>query len=286
MMAHAEVISPGLYSTIQDNGRFGFRKFGVPTSGAMDQQSANLANHLLNNPTSAAVLEMTMVGPKLIFSASSLIVITGADMSPKINEKEISLNMVVAVSKGDILSFGTLRCGLRSYLAVKGGFQTERVMNSHSFYRPVTIENVIKKGDRLPLSPFKSVQNLFASVKADKSLFDSSPLPCFKGPEFDFLESGKTIFTENFSVGNENNRMGYRLHGKPLRYPANYSMLTSAVLPGTIQLTPSGQLIALMRDCQTTGGYPRILQLTQESLDRLGQKKTSDLVSFTLIDQR
>lgn len=104
------------------------------------------------------------------------------------------------------------------------------------------------------------------------------------GPEFDILndQDKKTIFNSTFMVTKDNNRMGYRLEGSPYTNPANYNMLTSSVLPGTVQLTPSGQLIVLMQDCQTTGGYPRILQVTQSGINSLAQKKSSDAITFEI----
>lgn len=281
MKGFVEVISPGLYSTIQDSGRNGFRKYGVPPSGPMDKQSADMANHLLNNPMDAALMEITMHGPTLLFSVATQITIAGADISPKLNESEISRNKVVHIKPGDILTFGLLRFGARCYLAVRDGFQTANVLNSKSYFVPVTMHSLIKKGDKLPVNSHPSTDNSFSIVKNDDGHFKSINLSCTKGPEFDLLENQtESIFGITFSVSKDNNRMGYRLEGTPISYPENFNMLTSAVLPGTVQLTPAGQLIALMQDCQTTGGYPRILQLTRFGINTLAQKKAGDVVSF------
>jgi len=284
MTGFVEVISPGLYSSIQDQGRFGFRKYGVPVSGVMDEQSALLANHLLNNTLESAVMEITMMGPKLLFSVSTQIVISGANISPQINGVAIPLNKASIINKGDTLSFGTLRYGLRCYLAVKGGFHTERVMNSRSYFAPVTTHGTIQKGDRLQINNCNNPDTHFSYVRIDESFLSSIILPCTKGPEFDLLhlEEKEFIFNTTLSVSKENNRMGYRLEGYSFQYPSGYNMLTSSVLPGTIQLTPSGNLIALMKDCQTTGGYPRILQLSQAGVNKLAQKKATDNISFAL----
>lgn len=285
MNGFIEIITTGLYSTIQDRGRIGFRKYGVPTSGVMDELSAAMANHLLNNTASAAVMEITMTGPKLLFSTPTLIAITGADMSPKKNEEPIAFNKVIAMNEGDLLSFGALRFGLRCYLAVKGGFQTLFVMNSYSYCSGVTSDKVIKKGDQLPILSHPSSQHHFSSVKSHELFFNSSELFCSKGSEFELLtpKNQKEIFETPFIISQDNNRMGYRLDSPLLHYPTNYNMLTSSVLPGTVQLTPSGKLIVLMKDCQTTGGYPRILQLNQQAINKLAQKKAADKISFELI---
>ncbi len=278
-----EVIAPGLYTSIQDKGRLGFRKYGVPVSGVMDEQSASMANHLLNNSSDCALMEITMMGPKLLFSASTQITITGADISPQLNETPVQLNKITQVFKGDMLSFGKLKFGLRCYLAVKGGFQTEIVMNSRSYFTPVTSSNLIQKRDRLSISSYNESEHHLSSVKVDHSLF-SPVLSCSKGPEFHLLTSSEqgSVFDKRLIVSQDNNRMGYRLEGDQFHYPTSYNMLTSTVLPGTVQLTPSGNLIILMKDCQTTGGYPRILQLSREGINKLAQKKASDSILFSL----
>ena len=144
------VLHPGLYSTIQDMGRIGYRKYGVPVSGAMDGISANYSNALLKNHLNDAVMEITLMGPKLQFKAATDIAISGAEMSAKINNVPISNDDVYAVNENDILSFGKLLKGARCYLGVKNGFQTTSVLNSRSFYPEITAERVIKKDDMLP----------------------------------------------------------------------------------------------------------------------------------------
>lgn len=282
MTGYVEVISQGLYSSIQDSGRIGYRKYGIPPSGTMDKKSSELANHLLNNPLDAAVMEITLHGPKLLFSVSTQICITGADISPRLNNQSISCNKIINIGAGDTLSFGLLHFGARSYLAVKDGFQTEKIMGSRSYFTPVSSHSTIRKGDRLPIQAYHSSEQYYSTVRPDHLLFTSSRIKCSTGPEFDLLndEDKISIFESTFMVTKENNRMGYRLEGTPINYPVNYNMLTSSVLPGTVQLTPSGQLIALMQDCQTTGGYPRILQLKQSGINTLSQKKSSDTITF------
>lgn len=282
MSGFVEVLSPGLYSSIQDRGRIGYRKYGVPTAGTMDRQSAGLANQLLNNSLDAALMEITLSGPKLLFSAPTQITISGANISPLLNKNEIACNKIITVTSGDILSFGLLRFGSRCYLAIKGGFQVAKIMGSRSYFSPVTLQQTIRKGDRIPFESYYSKDDSFSLVKNDDSLFRSSNLKCSLGPEFELLieSQKKSIFETSFLISKDNNRMGYRLDSSPIQYPTDYNMLTSSVMPGTVQLTPSGQLIALMNDCQTTGGYPRILQLTTSAINVLAQKKSSDSVLF------
>lgn len=280
-----KVLKSGLHSSIQDSGRFGYKKYGIPVSGFMDKFSGELANLILGNPKGFAVLEMTMIGAKLQFNVSTQIVVSGAYMSPMINGILINNNVICQIAKGDILSFGKLQSGLHCYLAVKGGFKTKVVYGSQSFFKPVTTQNSIKKDDTLLIEEFL---NKFNQPKTLSKLklkdFSIKTLKVYKGPEFDLLSEEQKIKLVNgkFTISSLYNRMAYQI--LPLLENTLNSIITSPVLPGTIQLTPSGQLIVLMRDCQTTGGYPRVLQLSETAINLLSQKKERDEISFCLIN--
>jgi biotin-dependent carboxylase-like uncharacterized protein len=275
------VIKEGFYTTIQDLGRFGFQQYGVPVSGVMDRHSTKLANALLNNDKNAAVLEITMTGPSLKFNCDTLICISGADMSPQVNNNPIKLNHTAIIKRGDILSFGKLQYGFRSYLAVFGGFQSEMVMNSRSLYMNVTPKFMISEGDELELLEYNAeVEISYSSIKINANHFFSKKIEAFKGPEYEKLSRAQKelLLSKEYTISKENNRMAYQLEEtlannlKPI--------ITSLVLPGTVQLTPSGKLIILIRDCQTTGGYPRVLQLKESAIDILAQKLTGSKISF------
>ncbi|MBC2845351.1 biotin-dependent carboxyltransferase family protein [Winogradskyella flava] len=278
-----KVLNPGFYTTIQDAGRFGFREYGVPVSGVMDSYSSQFANALLGNSDDAAVLEMTMIGGSFQFYTPILIAISGAIMSPKLNDEHVRQHTIIQIRANDILSFGRATNGFRTYLAVKGGLKSDNTLGSQSQYTPITKANVIFKDDILEYSKYSdSFKKVNASVKFNDSVFKSNILEAYKGPEFDqFSESQKQLLlSDEFEVSKLNNRMAYQL--EPLLTNSLKPILTSPVLPGTVQLTPSGQLIVLMRDCQTTGGYPRILQLTEKAINRLSQRTTQSCVKFRL----
>lgn len=280
-----KVIKKGMYSSIQDGGRFGYKNHGIPVSGFMDKSSAELANLILGNLKDTAVLEMTMIGAKLQFLTSTQIVISGANMSPMINDDSILNNKIYDIYKDDILSFGKLQSGLRCYLAVKNGFNTNKVYNSQSFFIPITTNNTIKNGDILPVGKFLDDvvrTNTFSKLKLND--FSNQTINVFKGLEFDLLSNKQKdeLVSNKFMISNLYNRMAYQI--LPLIDNTLESIITSPVLPGTIQLTSSGQLIILMRDCQTTGGYPRVLQLTEASINLLSQKKERDEIYFKLVD--
>lgn len=277
-----KVLKPGLYLTIQDLGRFGHRDIGVPISGAMDVESVKKANLLLENDENAAVLEITMTGPTLQFEEPSYICLSGAHIAATLNNEPIENYKVVKVEKGDIVSYGRLEAGFRGYLAIKGGFQSEKLLNSRSQFYPVTKTSRVKDGDEIPYNITVDYHPKISEVKIEEH-FDRRTLKVYKGPEFSLLSDGQLteIFTKIFTVSKENNRMAYQL--AELIEGHSDSMLTSGTLPGTIQLTPAGRMIILMKDGQTTGGYPRILQLSEESISVLAQKKYGDELKFKLV---
>lgn len=281
-----KVLQTGLYSTIQDLGRLGSQEYGVPYSGVMDRQAAVYANSLLGNDVNNAVLEMSITGATLKFECDTLICISGANMNLMLNDVTIRNNKVFKVSKSHVLSFGKLESGYRSYLAVLGGFKTEKILNSRSMYPNITKESRIKKGDVLPINSLTSNYNMpYSNLRIDATYINESTLNVFKGPEFEKLSNHQQeqLLNSNFTISKNNNRMAYQLV-EPLENNLN-GIITSAVLPGTVQLTPAGNLIILMRDCQITGGYPRVLQLAESSMNSLAQKVVGRSIKFKLISE-
>ncbi|WP_100614738.1 5-oxoprolinase subunit C family protein [Confluentibacter citreus] len=279
-----KILKPGFYSTIQDAGRFGFQAYGVPYSGVMDIYAASMANMVLGNDENAAVMEMTMTGPTLQFDCETIICLSGADMSPMLNNVPIQNNRAIHVAKNAVLSFGKLKNGFRGYLSVSGGFKTDSVMGSRSMFKGVTEQYFIAKGDEIPIDNYiEALVKKNASIKMNYKYLQSKNIEVFKGPEFDKLSKNQQhiLLTQEFSISKDNNRMAYQLE-QPLENTLD-AIITSLVLPGTVQLTPSGKLIVLMRDCQTTGGYPRVLQLKESAMNIMAQKFMGNKVSFKLV---
>ena len=278
-----KVIKSGFFASIQDQGRFGYRQYGVPISGAMDKYSCDFANAILGNTKDAAVLEITMVGPILQFTKQTRIVISGAVMNPKVNNVSVAMNSVIYVKANDILSFGMLTKGCRSYVAVKGGIISDMYFGSKSMFNNISESTHLSEGEVLNYTEDNDLFNMSnAHVKYDNTLFNSNCLEVIKGPEFYNLSEKlvEKLLNSTLKVSKLNNRMAYQL--EPLIENTLEPILTSPVLPGTVQLTPKGQLIILMRDCQTTGGYPRILQLTENSINSLSQKITGNNLKISL----
>ncbi len=277
------VLNPGIYSTIQDLGRVGFAHIGVPISGAMDSHSASIGNQLLNNKKNAAVLEITFGGCKLRFEKAAQISITGADFNPAINGSHVAMNAIIDVKEGSTLTFGKKVFGVRTYIAISGGIQSEEILKSRSLYRGVSTTSLLKKGDIIPYNSNSFIpEKKFSKIKIDANHFSSNTVNCTEGPEFELLSEKQqnAILKTVFTISNNNNRVGYQL--KEFVENNLKPILTSGVLPGTVQLTPSGKLIVLMRDCQVTGGYPRVLQLSDDAIAKLSQKIAGDEVRFWL----
>mgnify|MGYP001437196455 CR=1 FL=1 len=280
-----EIIKSGLYSTIQDLGRFGHENYGVPISGSMDQFSSILSNKLLGNKDNDAVMEITMTGPVLKFLDETKICITGADISPSINDNPMNINQVYEINKGDLLKFGKLKYGLRSYLSVSGGFLSDKIMNSRSMHSSITKSNRITNGESLKIKKSKQIKNIRTKINLNYlQHFKNNTIEVFKGPEFNKLttKQKQVLLKKKFTISNNNDRMAYQLN-ESFNNQLN-PIITSLVMQGTVQLTPSGKIIILMRDCQTCGGYPRILQVSKKSINKLSQKHMGNGIKFKLID--
>lgn len=277
-----KVLKSGFYTTIQDTGRFGLRDKGVPISGIMDMETVSKLNALLENKEDAAVLEITMTGPTLEFEEDTFITLGGAEFSITLNNEPIDGFTVIKIKAGDILSYGRLKKGFRGYLAIKGGFKSDKVLNSRSYYPSINPKGIIKDRALIPYEKTDTFKPKLSEMKVD-DLLDENIVQVGKGPEFMLLSDKQLeyLFFKEFTVANENNRMAYQLNEELSGHKV--SMLTSATLPGTVQFTPSGKLIILMKDGQTTGGYPRILQLTDKAISILAQKKAGDTIKFKLI---
>ena len=275
-----KVISKGLYTTIQDKGRFGYRNIGVPSSGYMDSESAETANLIINNPKDNPLIEATLIGPTLEFKKSAVICITGGEFSPTLNDIKISSYSAIEVNKGDILKINNSSIGSRCYISIQGTIISDTILGSKSFYHQITNSNIIEDGD---IFLFKKNIRTLEQKYTHKKFELNKTINVFRGPEFECLskESIKTLFNEEFSIG-INNRMAYNLLEKI--QDGVKSIISSGVIPGTVQLTPSGNIIILHRDSQTTGGYPRILQLNEKSLNDLAQLRTGDNIRFKLLN--
>jgi len=295
------VIKPGLSDSIQDLGRFGYQKYGVVTSGVMDAYSHRIANFLVGNEAHESTLEMSLLGPHLLFEEDTMISLCGGDLSPTVNGQSIPLWRPILIEKGTVLKLSAARLGCRGYLAVAGGFQVPLKMNSRSTYLKAEIGGfkgrVLKAGDTLKIG---SVQPLPKTLFTERPLSKSQTtnwrvaedlLPAFsneyeiqvmRGRQFDLFdeESQHLFFKRTYTVGSQSDRMGYRLSGPTLTLKSPSELISEAVSFGSIQVPPDGQPILLAADRQTAGGYPKIGQVSTIDFTRIAQAKPGDRLTF------
>ena len=286
-----EIISSGLQTTIQDLGRAGWRHMGVPESGGADKFSLKLANFILGKPFNSPVLECTLTGPTLKFSSPYSVTITGADMNPKINNKEVEMNQVIEVKPDDILSMDNCSKGCRSYIAFSEDILSEDFLGSASTYLPAKLGGIeglpLKEGSVINTKPCKLETNSLTEVgfKLGIGFENEWNIRVIKGPEYNLIKetSREIIFSSIFTVSNDSNRMGNRLTGVKVDISNNNQMISCPMAPGTIQCPENGLPIILGCDSQTLGGYPRILQIVASDLHLIGQLRPNDTVSFEMI---
>ena len=289
-MARLHFLKPGLQTTIQDMGRRGIQDLGIPINGVMDKASAKLANHLVGNTESAPLLEITLIGPKIQFEGQCQIAITGADLSAEINGKTIQQFTTVNINHGDVLSFGKPIVGCRAYLAVNGKWDIKSWLGSFSASatntNQTTPNSFIVKDQILEIIRGKDQAIITAREDQKPSLSIEEDIKVYPGPEFDWFSKNEkeSFLNQKYTLGQDSNRMGYRLKEALTDYTQKKEVISSGVIPGTVQITNSGQPIVLMADAQTTGGYPRIANVLEKDLDRLAQFKPGDKVRFELIE--
>jgi len=270
-----KVIEPGMYTTVQDAGRPGFLRYGLPPGGAMDRNAMKTANALLGNDTNSAVLECTGTMPVLEFSGAAKLAVVYADHFHTLD-----------VSAGESVKFQPLEKGYRAYVAVAGGFDIPEVMGSRSTYVPSQLGGL--EGRPLRVGDILKVEQASRLLAEDRHAAcinkrdACSTLRVIPGPEADWFDCGglNAFLTEAFSVSSKSDRTGIRLDGAPLSFRHAKQMVSSGIAMGTIQVPPSGLPIIMMADHPTTGGYPRIGNVVENDLSILAQLKPGDEVWF------
>lgn len=302
------ITKPGLLSSIQDLGRYGYQKYGVITSGVMDPLAHRLANLLVGNSENKPTIEVTLLGPVIQFQQDSLIAICGGDLSPTINDMPVRTWRTILVKKGVELKFEQVRAGCRAYIAIGGSFSIPSIMESTSTYLRANIGGFhgrsLQAGDQLTCDSLsglslKMVQQLNPrinnqpfvemewSISSDliPTLQNKPLIRVMKGRQYHLFakESQEQFFTETFKVTTQADRMGYRLQGPALHLEKAQEMISEAVTFGTIQVPAEGHPIVLLADRQTTGGYPKIGEIASIDLSLIAQAKPGDEVFFTEI---
>lgn len=285
LITKIEVIRPGFLTTIQDYGRPSGADAGLPWSGAMDRHSYQLVNQLLGMSAMNAVLEIALTGPTLRVDSAIDMALTGADISPKVNGEPVSNDRVYSLKAGDVLSFGKLNNGARAYLGFSKVIDVPLVQNSKSTYLYSKLGGLhgraLKKGDALTL-----IQPKARTVPARVSLqpidiYSPLVVQVTKGPEYGALnqQQQQELMSQIYLVDHQSNRMGIRLSADPISKPLR-GIQSSGIVRGTVQLPPSGLPIILMADAPTTGGYLRVLNCSDRSINQIAQLNAGDSLVF------
>lgn len=295
------IIKAGVQDTVQDMGRYGWQYLGVNPGGAMDRLSARLANILVGNDDTEAVIEIHFPASVFFFEQPSLISISGSDFAATVNGEEVPLLRPVLVSKFSILQFHHIVKGARAYLAIHGGLDVPVWLGSRSTHLKVGAGGlrgrILQKDDEIPIRKPVDFCPLLGKKefeilpwKTDANWGDDThrrEILVMPGKEWHQLDeaSKEQFFDQAYLISNHSDRMGYRLKSGALQRSTGEEMVSAAVTFGTVQLLPDGQLIVLMADHQTTGGYPRIAHVITAHLPRLAQMKHPDLFIFRFTDQ-
>jgi antagonist of KipI len=295
------IIKSGILDSIQDLGRHGYGNWGINPGGAMDRYAIQVANMLVGNCPTESALELHFPGPQILFEHNMLIAITGADFTPMINDEPVPLWQPVVVRKNTVLHFPRLRWGARSYLSIHGGLVAHRWLNSCSTHLKAGVGGLsgrpLQKGDELAakessvyfaawLQEDKNIRILPWKVAPERIYGLPHEIMVVRGKEWERLHPGSvdSFHQDNFIIHPFSDRMGYQLKGTPLQIHTERELISSAVSFGTLQLLPCGQLVVLMADHQTTGGYPRIAHVVSAHLPKLAQLRPSETLQFKTTD--
>ncbi|NIJ45256.1 antagonist of KipI [Wenyingzhuangia heitensis] len=281
-----EIISLGLSATLQDGGRTQFLDKGIPRAGFMDIDAAHLANILLNRDPNAVLIEMMLLGIKFKVNKAVSIAITGANMHPKVNGEQVAINKVIQVPKDGIVSLSGASSGMYGYLSFSGDINVESVFESKSTYLTAAIGGLngkaLKKGDLLSVINTNSVSSN-AKIKAT-TYKNTIQIECLKGPEWHQFkkETQDQLLNTTYTVSKNSNRIGIRLEGTPIKMPSVDEIISSGIVKGTVQITKAGNPIVMMADAPTTGGYMRLVNLTEKAINQLAQLPIGGKVQFVL----
>lgn len=282
-MGKLKVIKVKGLATVQDEGRFGYRQYGIPQCGAMDVQAMHRANELVANKPNQPVIELAINGIELEAVEKTVIGITGAEVLAQINDTSIVMNTSYLLEPGDVLSTGIPKHGVYSYLGIGGELKATNTFGSTSTYLMAGFGGMDGKalaaGMTLETTGAKDFHRRSVSDGFERN--DIQTIRILKGPEWRLIKDDPE--RNFFKIDPSSNRMGIRTLGEPLGVDGK-EIMSSAVIPGTIQIPSNGLPIVLMNDCQTTGGYPRIGKVVDEDLGLLAQTAPGRKIQFQLIE--
>lgn len=287
-------IHQGVFTTIQDEGRFGYQAYGMPSAGAMDRYACRVANLLVGNDASAAVIEMTTVGASFKFDEEQFVAVCGADMHGTINGAPIINWSSFIVPRGSEIRFDVATKGCRTYMAVRGGIDVPVVLGSRSTYTQAKVGGyegrVLWQGDVLNIgrdSAF-SVRSRNLESKYIPQYSERINLRVILGPQDNMFtpEAIRTFFESAYTITNQADRIGYRLKGPGIMHRGKADIVSDAVCLGAIQVPANGMPIIMTADHKTTGGFAKLGSVIRVDLSTLAQARPGDTIHFTQIAEQ
>jgi biotin-dependent carboxylase-like uncharacterized protein len=280
------VLKPGLSTTVQAAGRYGYAHLGISPCGAADMLSLRIANLLVGNDQYAPALEMTLLGATLEFESDLLIAVSGAGCDCKVEQATIALNTTVRVKAGSVLQCGSTSNAARVYLAVHGGLNVPLVMESASTDVRGSFGGFegrrLKAGDRLQVGAPTTALPKQLRAGALGELRTDGPIRVTRGAQHDWFSSDEyeKFLATSYTVSEQSDRAGLRLKGEPVTQLQPRQLLTDGIPLGAIQVPQDGQPIILFVDQQTTGGYPKIANIVTADMYRVGQLRPRESLRF------
>lgn len=294
-----QILRPGVQTSVQDTGRWGFQARGVPVSGPMDPYAHRLANALVGNDPRAATLEVTLVGPEMLFEDDRQIAVVGAAFDLTVNGRSVPTSAPIPVGAGSHVRFGARSRGSRAYVAVAGGIDVPLVLGSRATHLVSRMGGVagraLAAGDRLPLGPERGERRRISERLRPVNLPRPTTITpggvarvrVLLGPQQErFTEQSLTVLqSAPYRVGQDSSRMGFRLEGPPLGHAGDAEIVSDATPLGVLQVPRSGQPLLLMADRPTAGGYPKIATVITADVGIAGQLAPGDYIQFVVCDE-
>lgn len=287
-MGGIKIRNGGALTTIQDQGRYGAQEAGFGPSGVMDRRAFRIANALLGNKETEAMLEATLLGPEIEFTETDCFVLTGADMGATLDGVPVAGYRVLTAQKGSILKLGFAKEGVRGYIAFAGGLKVPEIMGSKSTSLKVKLGGMegrkLEAGDEIPfLNPVAKLRHLERrSISHSAESRKEWKIRVVLGLQKDYFtdEGIEAFFSTPYTILPESDRMGYRLEGIPVTCKETVDIISDATVPGAIQIPASGKPIILMADRQTTGGYAKLGAVITADLSVLAQAAPGNKLLF------
>jgi len=284
------VTDPGPQTTVQDLGRVGQLRYGIPPSGPIDVRAFVVANRLVGNVDGAAALECTLMGPRFTVQTACAMAVTGADAPVTVNGEAAPTWTTIPLAAGDAVRVAAARAGVRIYVAFSGGLDVPTVLGSRATFLRGRMGGVegraLKRDDRLHLLPAPPPSRLQIPAASIPAIESEPEIRVVLGPQQDrFTAEGiAALLGGAYDMLPQSDRMGARLSGPRIAHARGHDIISDGIALGSVQVPGDGQPIVLLVDRQSTGGYTKIATVVSFDIGRIGQVKPGQRVRFHAID--